>query len=539
MSKTVFRYDERVGSLRSPVRTAQGFLRADGYAARVGIYKYRRADGSFRYELRPPEEVFHPDSLASYDGAPITVGHPRRADGELEDVTADNVRRHEVGTVSGAARRDGDLVATTSLIKDAAAIKRVEGGMRELSPGYRIRYDETPGFAPQYATPDNPTGRYHGVQREIRVNHQALVSAARGGQSIQLRMDDAELVLRGDDVGMPITGTGAQDLDDVMTSVERGHQHMVSGAQSMGSDLYGVPSSVSGTSAMDSGSTSWAVAAGEAISHSHDWIRNPDGSITIGMSDGHTHTVPTVSAAGVGRGDGHFDQTGGRSHRGPMTTTQTGHAPPPDAAEQIRLLTVRADEADRVATEQRSRADSLAADRDGLRAELTTVKERLAATEAKIAAGTSAVETAAVLELRKRADAAERDLANARNEMPVLVRQRAGLVAKATAVLPTLRADSLTDREILTQAIRHLVPKEPMGPEVSDDYLRRRFDALVDDRAAYGASLARASQTLAVRHDSAPATRAPEHQQRADQLPWADQWKAGVGEFATSHSKGH
>ncbi len=520
MSKTVFRYDERAGSLRSPTRTAQGFLRADGHAARVGIYKYRRADGSFRYELRPPEEVFHPDSLASYDGAPITIGHPRRADGELEDVTADNVRRHEVGTVSGAARRDGDLVATTSLIKDAAAIKRVEGGMRELSPGYRIRYDETPGFAPQYATPDNPTGRYDGVQREIRVNHQALVSAARGGQSIQLRMDDAELVMRA-------------DLGAVMTTAEKGHQHLIEMRDWNGSER-------------SAGDTSWSVTEGETDGHAHPWIRDISGKITIGESEGHTHGIVDANAqalvaagAALSRGDGHFDQSTTGSHRGPMTTTQTGHAPPPDAAEQIRLLTVRADEADRVATEQRSRADSLAADRDGLRAELTTVKERLAATEAKIAAGTSAVETAAVLELRKRSDAAERDLATVRNELPALVRQRAGLVAKATAVLPTLRADSLTDREILTQAIRHLVPKEPMGPEVSDDYLRRRFDALVDDRAAYGASLARASHTLAVRHDSVPAPRAPEHQQRADQLPWADQWKAGVGEFATSHSKGH
>lgn len=527
MSKTVFRYDERAGSLRSPVRTAQGFLRADGHAARVGIYKYRRADGSFRYELRPPEEVFHPDSLASYDGAPITIGHPRRADGELEDVTADNVRKYEVGTVSGAARRDGDLVATTSLIKDAAAIKRVEGGMRELSPGYRIRYDETPGIAPQYATPDNPTGRYDGVQRDIRVNHQALVPEARGGHSIQLRMDDAELVMREEH---------RTDSNVRLTTVADGHQHSI--------DLDGSWSPWSAGSPM-SGCTSYATATGKEHGHTHDWIRNQDGSITIAMSEDHTHgildedgrTMTGLVITPAQRGDALFDRSARTPDRGPMTTPQTGHAPPPDAAEQLRLATVRADEAERLATEQRTRADSLAADRDGLQAELTTLKERLRETENKLNAGTAAVETAAVLEQRRRADNAERELRQERDSFPAAVRKRASLVSKATAVLPTLRCDSLTDREILTQAIKHLVPKEPLGADVSDDYMRRRFDALVEDRAAYGASLSRASQTLAVRTDAPPA-RAQNQQQRSDSLPWSDQWKGGVGEYATNHKGG-
>ena len=35
---------------------------------RVGIFEYRRPDGSIRRELRLPEEVFAPESLASYKG---------------------------------------------------------------------------------------------------------------------------------------------------------------------------------------------------------------------------------------------------------------------------------------------------------------------------------------------------------------------------------------------------------------------------------------------------------------------------------------
>lgn len=216
-----------------------------------------------------------------------------------------------------------------------------------------------------------------------------------------------------------------------------------------------------------------------------------------------------------------------------MTTqNQSGTAAPPDPAEQVRLLTLRTDEAERAVSEQRTRADAAVRDAEGLRAELVTARERITALNAQISAGTAAVETAAVMEQRRRADTAEQELAQVRAQQPELVRRRAGLVAKAQAVLPTLRADGMTDREITVQALRHLAPKEPTGPEVSEDYLRRRLDALIDDRATYGASLSRASLALAPRQPSGPAK-----QTRADELPWADRWKGGLGEYATNGRK--
>lgn len=57
-----------------------------------------------------------------------------------------------------------------------------------------------------------------------------------------------------------------------LTSVEDGHQHLI--------DMSG-----------DHGSTSNDMAAGAEFSHSHPWVRNDDNSITVGLSDGHTHTV--------------------------------------------------------------------------------------------------------------------------------------------------------------------------------------------------------------------------------------------------------
>ena len=57
-----------------------------------------------------------------------------------------------------------------------------------------------------------------------------------------------------------------------LTSVEDGHQHLI--------DMSG-----------DHGSTSNDMAAGAEFSHTHPWVRNDDNSITVGLSDGHTHTV--------------------------------------------------------------------------------------------------------------------------------------------------------------------------------------------------------------------------------------------------------
>ena len=39
-------------------RTPQGFLRAPAWVTRVGVFPYRRADGTVQRELRLPEEVF-------------------------------------------------------------------------------------------------------------------------------------------------------------------------------------------------------------------------------------------------------------------------------------------------------------------------------------------------------------------------------------------------------------------------------------------------------------------------------------------------
>lgn len=157
-------------------KTDEGFLVDSPIVARIGIQEYRRADGTVQRELRLPEEVFHPDSLASMRGKPITVDHPKTG-----KVTSKDAHRVTVGTILAEGKQDGDNVRTDITIHSPDAI----GDRRELSLGYTAILDETPGVW---------NGQeYDAIQRTIRVNHLSVVKHGRAGVA-RLNMDSDEEV---------------------------------------------------------------------------------------------------------------------------------------------------------------------------------------------------------------------------------------------------------------------------------------------------------------------------------------------------------
>ncbi len=194
-----FRLDR--GKLRSPRKTPQGHLRVDGYASRVGIFEYTNPDGTTRRELRLPEEVFRDDALEGFEGAPFTDDHP------ASPVTPETAQGVTVGYVMGPARRDGDFVAVSALVTNPAVVDKMVYGKRELSVGYQVDLDETPGNHPQW-------GRYDAIQRNIVVNHLALVDIARAGPEARVRLDASESSCYSDDAsGVPtLTGTQMDEL---------------------------------------------------------------------------------------------------------------------------------------------------------------------------------------------------------------------------------------------------------------------------------------------------------------------------------------
>src|SRR5690606_12820218 len=125
-SMKIFVQDKATFKTTARTYTDAGFLMVPGRVSRIGTQKYLRKelglDGDPNATVtvyRPAEEVFNQDSLASFDGADVTVMHP----GEL--VNAKNYRKTSVGLIRGAGRPDGDFVVADLIVKDADAIKMI------------------------------------------------------------------------------------------------------------------------------------------------------------------------------------------------------------------------------------------------------------------------------------------------------------------------------------------------------------------------------------------------------------------------------
>lgn len=167
---TVERYDS------IPVKaiyTKEGYLLDTPVVTRVGIFEYKNEDGSIRRELRLPDDVFAEQSLASYEGKPIIITH------EAGKVDKANVEGEAIGTILSKGFRDGDNVRAKIIIHNTDLMK--ESGLKELSLGYSLELDETPG---------EWNGQpYDAVQKNILINHLALVQEARAGESARLNID--------------------------------------------------------------------------------------------------------------------------------------------------------------------------------------------------------------------------------------------------------------------------------------------------------------------------------------------------------------
>ncbi len=189
--------------------TPSNGLRVQGRPARTGIYEYEDWTGKVIREFRPDSEVFDPESLASYEDAPLTDGHP------ADFVDPENWRNVSIGHISGRAKKDGMFVRTDIAVQESLAIRRLATKERgELSPGYTLEIDPTPG-----ETEDGE--KYDRIQRRIRINHVALgrnKDWGRGGPEVRVLMDRKDggdtMKLRVDGIEQEVTESGAQALLD-------------------------------------------------------------------------------------------------------------------------------------------------------------------------------------------------------------------------------------------------------------------------------------------------------------------------------------
>ena len=170
-----------------------GFLVDTPVVARLGVQVYYTEDGRTVREFRPAEEVFKDESLASYQGKPMTLDHVF--------VNSDNAKEVVVGSVTGKAEPFGSSVVAPIVVYDNTAIQEaMAGNAKELSVGYSAILDETPGWGDpitgEYVLKsdgdqfDAPEGwqEFDAIQRDIKVNHIAMVYRGRAGIA-KLNMD--------------------------------------------------------------------------------------------------------------------------------------------------------------------------------------------------------------------------------------------------------------------------------------------------------------------------------------------------------------
>ncbi len=145
--------------------------------ARTGSQEYLPAElglpadspGGLIPVFRPEEEVFSPETVASFEGMPVTNDHPP------DGVDIENIRRLQAGhahNVRRGAGAEADLLLADLIITDPVLIDAVLAGKREISCGYNYELHEE-------------NGRY--VQRRIRGNHIAVVEAGRAGRRVSIR----------------------------------------------------------------------------------------------------------------------------------------------------------------------------------------------------------------------------------------------------------------------------------------------------------------------------------------------------------------
>lgn len=152
-------------------KTPEGYLICtDAILARTGKQTYRKneifkdSDDETEIEVdRTEDEVFSPQTLASFENKPVTVEHPD------EDVNVHNYKEYAVGFVRDVRRGEVDgqpVILGNLVITDEQTIQEIENGEHtDLSCGYDCDIADEP----------NP------CQRNIRGNHVALCECGRAG----------------------------------------------------------------------------------------------------------------------------------------------------------------------------------------------------------------------------------------------------------------------------------------------------------------------------------------------------------------------
>lgn len=199
-----------------PIRDAQ-FDEQTGYLnvkrvpiARVMVQPYRLADGSIEMEAKLPNQLLSEATVASANMKPVTDGHP---DGL---VTKNNSQELLKGMTASNAHIEGNMLYNDITITDAALIDKVRNnGKRELSIGFETE------IVPQSGELNGV--HYDSVQKNIKINHVAVVERGRAGHEVRLLGDAAIAVEENKGASMETTKVrlGDSDINVAVSDAEK------------------------------------------------------------------------------------------------------------------------------------------------------------------------------------------------------------------------------------------------------------------------------------------------------------------------------
>ncbi|WP_051919232.1 DUF2213 domain-containing protein [Basilea psittacipulmonis] len=201
-----------VDSIERPserVYTQDGYLIANAKLSKLGTFDYlhkeldpdvKTGGEEIKRVKRSEYSLFTDETIKSFEGLPITLGHPQD-----KRVNSKNWKELAVGTVRNV-KREGDYLTAQAYIYDENAIKTIqEHGIKELSCGYACEVIPSQDKDADYElTP-------------MIGNHVALVANGRCGSTCTLADEDRPMsilqkVLK--KLGVELTDEQAKRLQD-------------------------------------------------------------------------------------------------------------------------------------------------------------------------------------------------------------------------------------------------------------------------------------------------------------------------------------
>lgn len=186
----VQRYDRMLITDSMLKKDSAGFLTVTAPITRPGVFPYQRADGNVQMEAKLPEDVFSNLAIYSARAKPVTDGHPNEA------VTPSNISRYSKGMTHTDSRIEDYMLVVSMTVTDADLMDRIYSGEQsEISIGFMSDIVEQRGTY--------QGDEYGYVQRNIEINHVAIVDKGRAGPKVAIRADSDAWQIDNESGGKP------------------------------------------------------------------------------------------------------------------------------------------------------------------------------------------------------------------------------------------------------------------------------------------------------------------------------------------------